>query len=290
MKALLLSIAEAAVVSVMSASAAHAGYLTPGETIGVSLVSPLPEGLYFADLETYGRGDRQAGTVNVQVNLPALIWSTPWSFGNTRLEVLAADPIASLDNAVSAVGVAPFGIGPVLAHNFGNGLTGGIAALIKTPTLTEVFRRDDRRTRTEADFRQSLEYSQGRFTFIENLGVTSALGQSSYMGPGTQNDLLAGDFALEYTLDKLTVGFVGAGAYDLDTRNGFRSASVELGGLVGYNFGPFSLTYITRSVYVRGGDDGTSLTLAQGYETRGWLRLIVPLYVAKTAPVVSARY
>jgi hypothetical protein len=46
-----------------------------------------------------------------------------------------------------------------------------------------------------------------------------------------------------------------------------------VGGLVGYNFGPVNLqAYLTRDVVQRN---------YRGRETRGWLRVIVPLYQDK---------
>ena len=55
MKKVLAALGAAALTLGASATGAFAGYMQPGETMGVSLVSPLPEGVYFADLEDYGR-------------------------------------------------------------------------------------------------------------------------------------------------------------------------------------------------------------------------------------------
>lgn len=300
MKTKILAAGAAAFALTMSATASYAGFMIPGETMGVSLDSPLPEGVFFADLETYGRGDNQPQQ-NVGVNIPVIIWSTPFSFYNTRLEFLAAFPFAHFDTSAPAVGLnttafATWAFGPILAHDFGNGLTGGVSAFVRTPAASTALL--GAYNTTEADFRQSMQYAipgngpfgfLGGLTFIENAAFTTGFGQQF----ASQNDMFAGDFALEKTFGKFTIGFTGFG--NIDTNNtalgGARTASVELGGLIGYDFGKFSLTgIVTRSVYVRGGNAGVSDTIAGGYETRGWVRIVVPLYVAPTAPVVTARY
>lgn len=307
MKTTWISALGAAALAVgFSATASQAAYFVPGETMGVSLDSPLPEGVFFADLETYGRADRQPD-INVGVNIPVIIWSTPFSFYNTRLEFLGALPwahfdtnIPALSGAANTTGLVTAAFGPILGHDFGNGLTGGISAFVRTPTPSANARVLDNRTVAEGDFRQSLQYTfkgPGPFegiTFIENAGVTTAFGQRSYL---FQNDFFGGDFAIEKTFNKFTIGFTGFGNIDLENRplSGGRQSSVELGGLIAYDFGRFSLTgIVTRTVYT--GGPGVSATLAGlgnggfGYETRGWMRVIVPLYVAPPAPVVTARY
>lgn len=282
----------------LSVHSAEAGYAVPGETMGVSLISPLPEGVYFADLETYGRTDAQPAA-NLGVNIPVVIWSTPYSFYNTRLEFALALPFAHLDGTVNTTAPVTWAVGPLFAHDFGNGLTGGLGALFRSPSPNNQFAQTvDGRTVFETDFRQSLQYKYtgfgpfGDVTFIENAFYTTALGNSSYRGVTSggalvQNDFFAGDFAIEKSFDKFTIGFTGFGNIDTDNRNfAGRASNVELGGLVGYDFGKFSLTgIVTRTVLTQ-----TAGVNNGAYETRGWMRLILPLYVAPTAPVVSARY
>ena len=320
MKNKIMAVAGATALALtMSASASHAGYMEPGETMGVSLLSPLPEGVFFADLEDYGRsqltgpaaGGGASPHVGLGVNIPVVIWSTPFSFYNTRLEFIVALPFAHLDGAgLDRIGAITFAAGPLLAHDFGNGLTGGIGALFRGPDPSSNIQGLSGRTEAAFDLRQSLQYSikTGAFsgiTLIENAAFTSVF--ASNYGPtvltsdgsalgtvGPQNNLFAGDFTIEKTIGKLTVGFTGFGNIDTDQRKAIalqdplnpREANVAVGGLVAYDFGKFSLTgIVTTSVL----DHPVVPTVSQGHETRGWLRLIVPLYVAPTAPVV-ARY
>ena len=52
-----------------------------------------------------------------------------------------------------------------------------------------------------------------------------------------------------------------------------RQGQFAVGGLVGYNFGPVNLqAYVTRDVVQRN---------YAGVETRGWLRVTVPIYQDK---------
>ena len=292
----------------MSATLAHAGYMQPGETMGVSLVSPLPEGVFFADLEDYGRspGIAPPNNVGIGVNIPVLIWSTPISFYNTRLEMIAAVPFAHVDGAgLDRFGAITYALGPLLAHDFGGGLTGGIGALARSPDPSPNIQDISGRTRPGVDVRQSLQYKipTGPFsgiTLIQNAAYTSCLcsqGPTTLTSDGllatVQNDLFAGDFTAEKSFDKFTIGFTGYG--NIDTNNMARLAgtnprekNVALGGLIGYDFGRFTLTgIVTHSLFKNAAVPGVSA----GEETRGWVRVIVPLYVAPApmAPVV-ARY
>ncbi len=308
---LLVTLGTAALAFTMSASASFAGYFQPGETMGVSLVSPLPEGVFFADLDDYGRSDVRGANLgapgaSLNVNIPVFIWSTPFSFYNTRVEFFVATPFIALDGGgADRIGAFSFAAGPALAHDFGGGLTGGLLVLGRSPDPSQnievlpgsVGGPSGGRTEGAIDARQSLQYivpaSGGPFggnlfsglTFIENAGFSFSLGNQQ-----KTNDLFAGDFTVEKSFGKFTIGATGFGAIDTDNRvlSGGRNSQIEVGGLIAYDFGQFSLTgIVTRSVL----NNVNGAHLAGSFETRGWLRLIVPLYVAPTAPpIVRARY
>ena len=272
-------------------SVSHAGYFVPGETMGTSLDSPLPEGVFAVDVEEYGRSDVQnAATANVGVNIPVLVWSTPWTIYGNRLEFLVAVPFAHLDGAVNRVGAVTYAFGPIIGHDFGGGLTGGVSAFVRTPTPSQNIQTLDGRTQTEGDFRESLQYaSASGWTFIENAGFTSAFNNSSQSL--LQNDFMAGDFTIKKTFDKLDIGITGYGTTDLQNRLSSlgrlgRASQIEVGGLLGYNFGKF----LVRGIVVR-----SILNEVSGIrlpaETRGFFVVTVPLYVAPSAPTpVVARY
>ncbi len=285
-------VAAAGLALTASTTASFAGYVVPGETMGASLASPLPEGVFFVDTETYG-GQSNSPT-HIGVNIPAIIWSTPWTFANSRVEFVAVFPFAHIDGGgLNLVGAATQAYGVILGHDFGNGLTGGLVGIVRTPDPSSNLAAVSGRRGVEGDFRESLQWAipgsmfgLGGLTFVENAAYETGFGQSgAILG---QNDLFWGDFAIQKSFDKLTVGFTGFG--NIDTTNFSatgREKMIELGGLVGYDFGKFSLEgIVTRSV-IRG---NSTVMVANGYETRGWLRLIVPLYVAPTPAPVIARY
>ncbi len=302
--------ATAALALSLSATASNAGYMQPGETMGVSLVSPLPEGVFFADLENYGRSPNlvPGRSVGLGVNIPVIIWSTPISFYNTRLEFLAALPFAHVDGGgLDRFGAITYALGPMLAHDFGGGLTGGVGALLRTPDPSQNIQDLSGRTRPGVDVRQSLQYKvpTGPFegiTLIENASFSSCLCSSAQgiTGDGllvaTQNDMFAGDFTAEKTFGKFTIGFTGYGNIDTDniahltaaaTNGNTRERNVAVGGLVGYDFGTFTLTgIVTHSLY----KNAIVPAVSAGEETRGWVRVVVPLYVAPTSAPVVARY
>ena len=297
----LSKLGTAAFALAMSATASFAGYFQPGETMGVSLVSPLPEGVFFADLEDYGRSDVRGASLGV--NIPLLIYSTPLSFYNTRVELFFATPFITLDGrGADRIGAFSFAFGPAFAHDFGNGLTGGLLFLARTPDPSQNIEALNGRRDTGFDVRQSLQYivptNGGAFggglfsglAFIQNAGFTTDFKSA---GPATQgiNNLFAGDFTVEKSFGKFTIGATGFGNIDLENRvlSGGRASAAEVGGLIAYDFGQFSLTgIVTRSVL----SDLNGVHVPGSFETRGWLRLIVPLYVApQAAPqVVRARY
>ncbi|TXM90069.1 transporter [Methylobacterium sp. WL103] len=81
---------------------------------------------------------------------------------------------------------------------------------------------------------------------------------------------------------KWEVGPVAFGSTDLPTGDPSyaRQGQVAVGALVGYNFGPVNLqAYVTRDVIQRN---------YAGLETRGWLRVTVPIYQDKDAPPAAS--
>ena len=298
-QAFLATAGAATMMLAVSGSAAFAGYMVPGETMGISALSPLPEGLFLVDTNDYGRADNAAGGNGVAI--PIFVYSTPFTYENTRLEFAVALPFAYLDHAgpvANGVHAITYAAGPLFAHDFGNGLTGGLGVLFRSGDPdNNFFQQVDGRTVFEFDIRQSLQYIYkgpgflSGVTFMENAAyttpATSSYGPTTSAGAPVQNNFFAGDFTIEKTFDKLTIGFTGYGNIDTDNRNlGGKVSNVELGGLVGYDFGKFSLTgIVTRTVLTETAGVNNGI-----YETRGWLRLIVPIYVAPTPAAVVARY
>ena len=97
------------------------------------------------------------------------------------------------------------------------------------------------------------------------------------------------DFTLTKKFNKFEIGLVGSYETDIDGPVA-RQSSLAVGGLLGYDFGRFTLqAFATREVYVRNGGwglgqpglgaGGLVSNPSSDYETRGTVRVIIPLYV-----------
>ena len=66
-------------VGIIAAQSVLAGSIQqPGETSGIALGPPLPQGVYFVNFLNYGV--RQSSPrVDTTVDIPILLWSTPWT-------------------------------------------------------------------------------------------------------------------------------------------------------------------------------------------------------------------
>jgi hypothetical protein len=283
---ILATLGTAAFALGLSATASYAQIISqPGETMGVALGAPLPEGVFFVDLESYGKTDGSPSRLGV--NIPLVAWSTPFSFYDTRLEVLYAAPFTHVDGAIgNRVDSYSQALLVGGAHSFGNGFNLAVFAGVRPEdNFTNATRG------TGADLRASLSY------VANGINATLTFAYSGDFGgePGF-NDNVYVDYTLTKKFDKLEVGLVGYAQTDLDQgfqTNGFGGQaihrSVAVGGLVGYDFGRFTLQGMVTREVANGPYGGYSL--GTGKETRGWVRLIVPLYVAPAAPaLVRARY
>lgn len=255
------------------ASPSHAIVPQPGQTMGVALGAPVPEGVFAVDIEDYGKKDGSA--TRVGANIPFVFWSTPFKIMESRLEVLYAVPFLHLDgggtNRVALYNQALL-IGA--AHDFGNGFNASLFSGVQAPST---FFPDY----TSADIRGSVSYLSNGYDFTGTLYYGGTFGASSRFSDG-----MTLDYTATRKFDKVELGIVGFATTDVNKRANNISGltgSVAVGGLVGYDFGPLSVqAFVTREVAARAN---------AGKDTRGWLRVVIPLYVAHAAaaPVV-ARY
>ena len=260
----------------------------PGETMGLALGAPLPEGVFVNELESYGKRDGQGARLGV--NVPIIAWSTPFTFYDTRLEVLYAAPFTHIDGALNRVDAYSQGLLFAFAHDFGNGFNGVVIAGPRSPdNFTQAGRG------AAADIRAAISYVKDgynatvSFNYGGNFGGKFVPG-AGYFGLGF-NDNIFVDYTLTKTIGKFTFGVVGDTYTDIGGPNPIRPGGALVGGLVGYDFGPVILNaMVTREVAVRAGGYGLGPGNTNGKETRGWLRVIIPLYVAPKAAPVVARY
>src|SRR5262245_16176075 len=86
-------LAAAGVLSLCTATSALAGSVTqPGETLGLAVGAPLPQGLYFVNTTNWG--NRSGVDVGVGVDIPVLAWSTPWTIFGGRVQFVFAGPVS----------------------------------------------------------------------------------------------------------------------------------------------------------------------------------------------------
>ena len=313
----------AAFAMTLGCGAANAGLgFEPGDTLGEAFGAPLPEGLFFLDNEAYGRRDRDAnhggglgvGSAgpgpNIGVNEPIFVYATPITFYDTRLEFVYAVSFVHFDGGpfgsqTNRVDVTNQNFGPQIAHDFGHDFGGSILLNIRPPA-------EHLRNSTFADLRAGLSYTGQGLDLTATLGYTGTFG--GYAGGFSGHSPIAGiadainvDVTATKHFGKFEAGFVGYYFTDINTRgdnslqlgNGevisIKQSAAAVGGLLGYDFGRFTIQgYALRTVV----SHNQLITAAGGQgnpETRGFLRLIVPLYVAPAAAaplssMVRARY
>ncbi len=79
-----------------------------GWTMNLPVAVVLPGGLYFADTGYYMNRQSGIGRVDAEVNLPTLVWSTPWDFLGGHVEAIAAVPELSVGDHTAGVSDTSF--------------------------------------------------------------------------------------------------------------------------------------------------------------------------------------
>jgi hypothetical protein len=278
-----------------------------GELVGYTW-APLPQGLYFATTESYG--DRRGGSYNSEdfVSIPVIVWSTPWTFLNGRIEAYVAVPSRSISIPTGAGFAATHLSGIALpfaavgeAWDLGNGwgiseFVGGYAPSNGLGGVVDYFTFNER---------LGVTWAQGPWSLTAHViygitGTNQSTGPLGGVGLRTAPDYVDLDLTGTYTIGKWSFGAAAFGSWDvshisysaaspLTTGGSYaKQSQFAVGPFVGYNFGPVILqTYVTRDVYSRNYFDGVGIPV---YETRGWLRVIVPLWNPPAPAPVIAKY
>lgn len=252
-----------------------ASVLQPGGTLGVAAGAPLPEGVFFNNISSYGNRDNTLA--KTEVNLTAVIWATPFSFYNTRFHVFYLLPtVGTTNTAQDRFFVNPQLLAGYLAHDFGNGFGASYFAGVRAATSASPL------------FKQSSFEQRGAVSYTGNgFNLTVNVINGLYTSRSIYADWLNVDITATKKFGKFEIGGVAFGSSDLNSPTfGYkRVGQIAAGGLVGYNFGKFTLqAIVTRDVTTHN---------YTGKETRGWMRVVVPLYVApklEVAEAVRARY
>jgi hypothetical protein len=270
MKNTLTKLAAAGVLTLSAAASAMAGSVTqPGETAGLAAGAPLPPGFYFIDTSDWGTQSTSTGKTSVGVTIPVLAWSTPWKVLNARLGFLVAAPAlevgVSSNSGTSSYQEGMYNplISGFLAWDLGGGF--GFSYMLGAYIgVNEPVAAVDPTTSINQRF--GLSYTGGGWNLTANVIYGTQL-QTTAGHP----DFLNVDLTATKTFGKWEVGAVGYYATDLDTPGpaDVKTSKFAAGGLVGYDWGALKTqVYLTRDV---------AHSNIDGYDTRLWGRIIVPL-------------
>ncbi|WP_264051363.1 transporter [Methylobacterium flocculans] len=126
-----------ALTASMTATASYAQSTTvPGEQVGLATGAPLPEGIYALNTFVYQMRDNPS-PVDAGINVPVLVWSTPFVPFGGRVELLVAPPtvfVFGKGNSSSSIRDLSFNVGTFvggiwafdLGNNFGVSFLGGV--------------------------------------------------------------------------------------------------------------------------------------------------------------------
>ena len=275
----------------------------PGEQVGLAVGAPLPEGVYAIDTFIYRRNDVRFSP-DTAINVPVLVWSTGFKLFGANVQPLIAQPTVfaftrnppGQPNRDLSINVGTL-LGSIFAWDLGGGV--GVSYLIGAH-LNDLdagrgsLGRGLAGTPVLAQF-SSNTYRQGFAISYTGDGwnLTANLTHNFYDSPGRFDgnvgraigplflaDALLLDLTATKKFGKFEIGAVGYGVTDLPmTGRDFARASAQgytkagrfaLGGLIGYDFGPFTAQLmIARDVAVR----------TRGTEsTDGFIRIVAPLY------------
>jgi hypothetical protein len=307
-------------VCAMSTTASAGSVTQPGELVGYSW-APLPEGIFFATTGSYGNSRGFGYKSELGVNIPVIIWSTPWTIFGAHVEAYAAVPSVAL-GIRNGIGTSTY-IGALynpyanagLAWNLGNGF--GLSTFVGGYAPVNNALGQDNWT---FNWRTGLTWAGDGWTLSAHtvLGIagnnlnTGTGAPGAFFGPGAfgtraNPNYVNLDLTATKTLGKWSFGPVAFGSWDIGSCtggalcsgavNGFgffqstKQSQFAVGGLVGYDFGPVILqTYLTHDVAVSNYLTGVAPFAHETYETRFWMRAIVPLWVAPAPAPVVAKY
>ena len=290
-------LAAAGALSLCTAVPALAGSVTqPGETVGLNVGAPLPQGWYAINTVDWGCRNTNPQHTCTGLTIPVVAWSTPWTLFGARVQFLAAWPAVEVgvQRTSSPVGTlqgdyfngmynpAVFG---QLAWDLGYGW--GFSYLLGAyfDYSSPVAWSD-----TSINQRFALSYTANDWAATVNViwGIhTESVTDRAQLSPcpasvavvsptglGCNPNFINVDLTIGHSFGKWQVAWVGFGSSDLNEPVlGYQKQSqFATGGLLGYDFGPVVLQgYITTDVYEKN---------YGGRDIRGWARIILPLNVA----------
>jgi hypothetical protein len=285
----------------------------PGEQVGLSF-APFPEGVHALSTFNWHRVDGP-NQPYVGVNIPILLWSTPWKVLGARIEPLIAQPTffestnnpAGTPNRDFSWNVGTF-VGSIFAWDLGNHV--GVSYLVGAYLNDLDAGRGSAFTGQFGNGRPSGAFTLNQLasTVVRNEVIVNYNGDGwtlaaalthnfpvdvvarfggpvgAAIGPVTIADGLNLDLTATKTFNKFEIGAIGYGTTDLPVSrrdillggNQYqRSGRFALGGLVGYDFGAFKLQFYVARDIATRAVDNRG---REAYQTDGWLRVTTTLY------------
>jgi hypothetical protein len=285
-------LAAAGVLSLCTAASALAGSVTqPGETLGLAVGAPLPQGVYFVNTTNWG--NRSGVDVAAGVDIPVLAWSTPWTIFGGRVQFVFAGPVseAGVHGTNYARGIYNPLVSGQLAWDLGNNW--GFSYLLGSYLD---YGGERAWGSTSINQRFALSYTGYQWNLTANViwGIQldhvslGNAGLSPCPAPfafnGCNPDFINVDLTLSHKFgveNDWEFGVVAFGSSDLNSpiATYAKQSQVAVGGLVGKSFkGLILQAYLTTDVYQKN---------YGGQDTRLWGRVIFPLWLAPTAPVAT---
>ena len=277
--------AVAGVLSVGTAAPALGASVTrPGDTIGLAVGVPLPEGLYLGNNTTQECRNTSPQTTCYLVDTPILVWSTPWTIFGARVQP-AFGPVVPIKFNSGADGISGYfnSFGAVqliwdLGNNFGfSYMLGGYTNNRSSPVAI---------SSGSLNQRFGLTYSGNGWDLTANViwginfdSVTSKPELSpcpvsaAYPNNGCNPNFLNVDLTATKRFGNWELGPVGLYSTDLNAPIAAyqKQSQFALGGLVGYYFERVSVqAYVTSDVYEK--NYGGSRNIS------GNLRVTAPLW------------
>ncbi|MGY2050216.1 transporter [Methylobacterium sp. JK268] len=291
----------------------------PGEQVGLAVGAPLPEGVYAINTFLY-RQTPDAGPgalpVDVGVNIPVLVWSTPVVLGGGRVELALAPPtVFAFGKNGGPAGIRDLSInvgtfvGAIwafdLGNNFGVSLLGGsylnelngdrgvlvnnagnfVAAPVLPQLASNTYRFGIAGSYTGDGWNLTANLTANIYDSPAKFPGVNTVGFGNTRGPFVISDSLNLDLTATKKFGKFEIGAIGYGTYNFDTslrsvaalaNGGPGRGRFALGGLIGYDFG-----FATAQIYVA---RDVVTAVPRGENTEVWGRIVVPLYTAAAAP------
>ncbi|ACK50422.1 conserved hypothetical protein [Methylocella silvestris BL2] len=258
--------------------------LIPGVSAGIPLGAPLPQGIYAVSLPSFGYRNSVPGQ-SVGALMPAwMIWSTPWDVLGGHVMFDFATPMANVNihDVLNKGGFLNPLVGAHLNWDLGGGFFGGFIAGVYFPLRDSLSSLGATRNFASFQGAAALSYLANGWnisaTFIYGTGQNGNPLDAGSWGTNWINV----DLTATHKFGKFEIGAVGFGSADLDSpyRGYQQQSQFAVGGLVGYDFGSVNLQLkLTRDV---------AQTNYGGHEIRGWVNIIIPLWVADPPPAAVA--